>query len=72
MYVRPGDTVATEQVVGLSGDTGFAEGPHLHFGVYATAGVRIVDASALGSVNCAGIKTVAANPVDYLNPLSYL
>ena len=72
VYMRPGDTVATGQVVGLSGDTGFAEGPHLHFGVYATAGVRIVDASALGSVNCAGIKTVAANPAAYLNPLSYL
>lgn len=72
VYVHPGDTVTTGQIIGLSGDTGFAEGPHLHFGVYATAGVRIVDSSALGSINCAGIKTVAASPAAYLNPLSYL
>lgn len=72
VYVRPGDTVATGQVIGLSGDTGYAEGPHLHFGVYATAGVKIVDSGALGSVRCAGIKTVAASPTAYLNPMSYL
>lgn len=72
VYVRPGDTVATGQIVGLSGDTGYATGPHLHFGVFASAGVRIVDSSALGSINCAGIKTVAASPAAYLNPLSYL
>lgn len=72
VYVRPGDKVSTGQIIGLSGDTGFAEGPHLHFGVYATAGLRIVDSRELGSVNCSGIKTVAANPSAYLNPLSYL
>lgn len=72
VYARPGDIVVTGQVIGLSGDTGYSEGPHLHLGVYATAGVRIVDSSALGSIKCAGIKTVAANPAAYLNPLSYL
>lgn len=72
VYVHPGDIVTTGQVIGLSGDTGYAFGPHLHFGVYATSGVEIVDSRALGSVNCAGIKTVAASPAAYLNPLSYL
>ncbi|TSC63927.1 MAG: membrane-bound metallopeptidase [Parcubacteria group bacterium Gr01-1014_91] len=72
VYVSPGDIVTTGQVIGLSGDTGYAEGPHLHFGVYATAGIKIVDSGALGSIRCAGIKTVAANPTAYLNPLSYL
>lgn len=70
--VEVGDKVATGERIGSSGNTGYSTGPHLHFGVYATQGVRVVDARDLGSKSCAGIKTVAASPNAYLDPLLYL
>lgn len=70
--VNPGDTIATGQQIGYSGDTGYSFGPHLHFGVYATQGIRVVDARNLGSISCAGIRTVTAPPDAYLDPMLYL
>ncbi len=70
--VKPGDPIITGDVIGYSGNTGYSTGPHLHFGVYATAGVRVVDSSSIGSNRCVGIKTVAANPAAYQDPMIYL
>jgi murein DD-endopeptidase MepM/ murein hydrolase activator NlpD len=71
--VRPGDILTTGDTVGYSGNTGLSTGPHLHFGVYATQGVRIVRTEELKpTTTCRGIKTVAAAAKAYLNPISYL
>lgn len=38
VIVRPGQRVARGEAIARSGDTGYATGPHLHFGVYRIGG----------------------------------
>ena len=70
--VSIGQTVSTGDVLGYSGKTGYATGPHLHFGVYATDGVRITTLTPSQSVHCKGATLPLADLKAYLNPLSYL
>ena len=68
--VSTGQQVETGQLIGYSGDTGIVDGPHLHFTVYATQGVKITKFT--NSINCKSNTIPTADTNAYLNPLSYL
>lgn len=68
--VGEGQNVATRELIGYSGSTGYATGPHLHFSLYASEGVKI---ATLKSRVCGGTYTLpVADLKAYLNPTLYL
>lgn len=60
--VSNGETVKRGQIIGYSGNSGYAFGPHLHFTVYWTPSIEF---KSMGSVGLVPIGTTI-NPIDYL------
>lgn len=68
--VSAGEQVRRGDRIGYAGMSGYATGPHLHFSVFATQGVRVEN---IRSRVCGAIMIVPVAAVNaYLNPLDYL
>jgi murein DD-endopeptidase MepM/ murein hydrolase activator NlpD len=66
--VSKGQKLGTGQLIG------YATGPHLHFGVYATEGTKIMTLRQFrgSTIGCADATMPVATLSAYLNPLSYI
>lgn len=67
--VAVGQKLQTGDLIGLSGNTGNSEAPHLHVSVYATQGVEIRQFT--NSIGCKQAVVPLADLKAYLDPMGY-
>lgn len=68
--VSSGQEIKRGERIGFSGSSGYATGPHLHFGVFANQAIRV---ETIRSRTCGRNMTVPIAPINgYLNPMDYL
>ncbi|MBI5003718.1 peptidoglycan DD-metalloendopeptidase family protein [Candidatus Kaiserbacteria bacterium] len=72
--VSQGQEVKTGDLIGYTGETGYATGPHLHFGVYVSSATQIIKLGQATnqSTPCANAVMPVAPLSGYLNPMNYL
>lgn len=67
--VTEGQDIKEGEIIGYSGQTGYATGPHLHLTLYASQGVEVQRYSS--SKNCKNVTIPVADRSAYLDPMLY-